>query len=162
MLGLIKRSFQNKKEETFPLLYRALVRPHLEYANVPHYILNQKAVENVQRRATKMIPNIRRLTYKDRLRHLDIPSLQHRRNRGDMITTYKILTGKFNIDKHKQFKFHHLNTRGHPFKIFNEYSKSFLKSHLFSYRIVNSWNSLPSQVFEAKSVNVFKNLLDKF
>ena len=28
MLGLIKRSFQNKKEETFPLLYMALVRPH--------------------------------------------------------------------------------------------------------------------------------------
>ena len=27
MLGLIKRSFQNKKEETFPLLYMALVRP---------------------------------------------------------------------------------------------------------------------------------------
>ena len=109
-----------------------------------------------------MIPNIKRLTYKDRLRHLKIPSLQHRRNRGDMITTYKIITGKFNIDKHKLFKFHHLNTRGHPFKIFKEHSKSFLKSHLFSYRIVNNWNSLPSQVVEAKSVNVFKNIRDKF
>ena len=56
MLGLIKRSFLNKKEETFSLLYMALVRPHLEYANVvwgPHYILDRKAVENVQRRATK-------------------------------------------------------------------------------------------------------------
>ena len=101
MLGLIKQSFQNKKEETFPLLYMALVRPHLEYANVvwgPHYKLDQKAVENVQRRATKMITNIKRLTYKDRLRHLKIPSLQHRRNRGNMITTYQIITGKFNID----------------------------------------------------------------
>ena len=126
MLGLIKRSFQNKKEETFPLLYMALVRPHLEYANVvwgPHYILDQKAVKNVQRRATKMIPNIKYLTYKDRLRHLKIPSLQHRRNRGDMITTYKIITGKFNIDKHKLFKFHHLNT-----VILSKFSKN-IRSH---------------------------------
>ena len=95
MLGLIKQSFQNKKRK-FPHLYMALVRPHLKYANVvwgPHYILDQKAVENVQRRATKMIPDIKRLTYKDRLRHLKIPSLQHRRYRGDMITTYKIITG---------------------------------------------------------------------
>ena len=88
-----------------------------------------------------MIPNIKRLTYKDRLRHLKIPSLQHRRNRGDMITTYKIITGKFNIDNHKLFTFHHLNTRGHPFKVFKEHSKSFLKSHLFSYHIVDNWNS---------------------
>ena len=86
----------------------SLVRPHLEYANIiwgPHYKLDQKAVENVQRRATKIIPNIKDLPYRERLRHLNLPSLYHRRKRGDMINTYKIITGKVNMDKQSLFKF---------------------------------------------------------
>ena len=43
-----------------------LVRPHLKYANVvwgPHYKGDQQLMEKVQRRATKMIPNLRNLSY---------------------------------------------------------------------------------------------------
>jgi hypothetical protein len=32
-MGLIRRTFTCLYEETFLLLYKALVRPHLEYAN---------------------------------------------------------------------------------------------------------------------------------
>ena len=164
MLGVIKGTFKVKNEKNFPLLYMSLVRPHLEYANVvwgPHYILDQKAVENVPRIATKIIPNIKDLSYKERLRQLNLPSLQHRRKRGDMIQTYKVITGKVNLDKHSLFKFQNLNTRGHPHKIFKEHAKTFFKSHQFSYRVVNDWNCLPSHIVETKSVISFKNLLDK-
>ena len=34
VMGLIRRSFINLDEEMFLKLYKALVRPHLEYANV--------------------------------------------------------------------------------------------------------------------------------
>ena len=69
-------------------LYKVLVRPHLEYANqiwTPHLIKNITAVENVQRRATKMIPGLRDLEYEQRLFKLRLPTLAYRRLRGDMI-----------------------------------------------------------------------------
>ena len=50
-----------------PLLYKSLVRPHLEYGNVvwgPSYKADMKAIEGVQRRATKLIPALKNNTYK--------------------------------------------------------------------------------------------------
>ena len=40
ILGLIKKSFVSSDKYSRPLLYKSLVRPHLEYGNViwgPHY-----------------------------------------------------------------------------------------------------------------------------
>ena len=37
------------------------------------------------------------LTYEERLRYLDLPTLVYRRSRGDMIKTYKIVNGKYDI-----------------------------------------------------------------
>ena len=42
-------------------------------------------IENIQRRATKLIPGLSDLSYEDRLRRLKLPSLAYRRSRGDMI-----------------------------------------------------------------------------
>ena len=52
MMGLIRRSFIHLDEEMFLNLYKALVRPHLEYANViwhPTKIKDITTIENVQR-----------------------------------------------------------------------------------------------------------------
>ena len=66
ILGLIKKTISIKNEETLPLLYMSLVRPHLEYANVvwgPFYKTDQQMIEKVQKRATKLI--VTRHTRKD-------------------------------------------------------------------------------------------------
>ena len=79
-----------------------MVRPHLEYGNVvwgPHFKLDQQAIERVQKRATKLIRNIKDLPYSERLKDLNLPSLSYSRRRGDMLQTYKIISGKVNIDK---------------------------------------------------------------
>ena len=50
ILGLIKKSFVNLDTNSLPLLYKSLVRPHLEYGNIiwgPHYKEDQKALEKV-------------------------------------------------------------------------------------------------------------------
>jgi len=37
-----------------------------------------------------------------------------------------------------------------------------IRNNFFPNRVVNPWNSLPDEIVEAKSVNSFKNKLDKF
>ena len=102
VLGLVKKSFALLDDRTLPLLYKSLVRPHLEYGNVvwgPFFKGDILAIEKVQRRATKMVPRLKDLTYEERLQALNLPSLSHRRRRGDMIYAYKLITGKINMDK---------------------------------------------------------------
>ena len=61
----------------------------------PYLIKHITALENVQRRATKLIPGYKELDYKERLQRLNLPTISSRRLRGDMIEIYKILTGKY-------------------------------------------------------------------
>ena len=91
-----------------------------KYENViwgPFFKEDMKSVEKVQRRATKMVNEVKELSYEDRLRALQLPSLLHRRRRGDMTCTYKLITGKFKMNKDDFFKTSKLTTRGHNFKI---------------------------------------------
>ena len=41
-------------------------------------------------------------------------------------------------------------------------SRKKLRSESFTQRVVNSWNSLPTDVVNAPSVNAFKNRIDRF
>jgi ribonuclease P/MRP protein subunit RPP40 len=147
-----------------PLLYKSMVRPHLEYGNViwgPHYKGDQQIVEKVQKRATKLIPNLRHLPYKERLKMLKLPSLMYRRRRGDMLETFNIITDKVNVNKDAIFKFNVMPTRGHQYKVFKPISTKFVRTQCFSHRVINDWNSLPQEVVSAQTVNEFKTKLDK-
>jgi len=81
-LGLIKRNFKYMDKETFVNLYKALVRSHLEYASSvwsPHAIVQIEEVEKMQKRATKLVHDCNRLSYSDRLKYLNLPTLRFRR-----------------------------------------------------------------------------------
>ena len=72
-----KKSFNALNSKTLPILYKALVRPHLEYANVvwgPNHIGECDRMERVQRRATKCIHDWSSLDYDERLA-LKLPTL---------------------------------------------------------------------------------------
>ena len=161
---LIKKTMATKNEKTIPLLYMTLVRPHLEYANAiwgPFYKQDQQVVERVQRRTTQMIPCLSNLSYENRIRSLNMPSLHHRRKRGDMITTYKIMTKRYRVQNEKLFHIRHCTTRGHPFEIYKQHAKSFTRRSSLSCRIANDWNALPNHIVNANNVNSFKTALDK-
>ena len=86
------------------MLYVSLVRPHLEYTNPvwnPYLKKHIDMIENIQMRATKLIPGLSDLSYEDRLRRLKLPSLSYRRSRGDMIEVYKIMSGKYDPEINK-------------------------------------------------------------
>ena len=99
-------------------------------------------LENVQRRATKSIPGLSSLSYEERLRKIKIPTLAYRRIGGDMIETYKILTGKYdpevsNFTKLREDSY----TRGHKYKIYKYRPRLNNRKYSFYMRIVDQWNS---------------------
>jgi len=102
-----------------PRLFTTMVRPHLEYGNVIwHPRFRRDEIENVQRQATKLSPEIRHLPYDKRLRTLKVPSLKHRRRRCDMIQTYNILNEIDRIDSALFFELSAASvTGGHSQKI---------------------------------------------
>lgn len=51
---------------------------------------NITALENVQARATKLVPSLKNLSYEERLRKLDLSTLTYRHARGDTIETFKM------------------------------------------------------------------------
>ena len=88
---VLKRNLLKPNKDTTITLYKALIRPHLEYANsiwAPIHKRQSIALEKVQRRITKTIYPLHNLPYKDRLKHLKLPSLKYRRLRGDLIQFY--------------------------------------------------------------------------
>ena len=68
--AMIRRSYRFLNAKAFLPLYKALVRSHLEYGNsvwCPYKMKYIDSIEQVQRRATKMLPGMHNLSYKERL-----------------------------------------------------------------------------------------------
>ena len=77
MLGLVMNTFAYLDLKTFRQLYCVFVRPQLEFAVSawnPYTKKEIKALEIVQRRATKKAPGIRNLSYEERPRKLNLMS----------------------------------------------------------------------------------------
>jgi len=93
VLGIIKRNFIYMDKHTFILLYKSMVRPHVEFENsvwCPYKIGDSKEIEKIQKRATKLVIKFKNKSYIDRLIYLNLPTLKYRRLRGDMIEVFKI------------------------------------------------------------------------
>ena len=165
MLGIIKRTFSYLNKDTFVKLSKSLVRPHLEYANViwsPFLKRQSIYVENVQRRATRLLKCCKDLSYCERLKLLRLHSLKGRRVRGDLIQLYKIYNGIDDISFHSLFsEVPCSSTRNSEGKIFVRQCRTNLRKNTFSNRVITNWNALPYSIKTAKSINDFKVFIDK-
>jgi hypothetical protein len=165
MVGLIRRSFEYMDKSMFRQLFTAIVRPHLEYADAvwnPHLKKHITAIENVQRRASKMVPGLSPLSYEDRLRSLNLPTLAYRRYRGDMIEMYKLTHGMYDEQVSEDFlRLQPSRARGHPCNVYKEGCRLNVRKFSFKLRVTDQWNNLPECVVMAKTLNTFKARLDK-
>ena len=166
IMGIIRRTYTYLDDKTFLLLYKALVRPHIEYANqiwCPFLKKHIDGIENVQRRATRLLPNMSGLTYQERLQRLNIPTLSYRRVRGDLIEVFKLVTGKYDNDVAEGLlEINPRVSRGNKLKLIKKRATLNVRKYFFTNRVVNIWNKLPNWVVEAESTKGFEKNIDKY
>ena len=145
-----------------------MIRPKLEYAAVvwsPHKKKDIRKLERIQRTATKMIPELQDLSYEERLEEIGLPTLQERRERGDLITMFKLVNNMEKIDRDDlvmKVEEEERRTRGHKKKLKKSQCLGDIKKYSFPHRTVDIWNNLKEEVVAAKSVHMFKERLDDF
>ena len=143
-----------------------MVRSHLDYCSsvwVPYKKGDIELLERVQKRATKLIPTIKTMTYTERLKACKLPTLHYRHIRGDMIEMYEILSGKYDIAVTPRVnRDYNSITRGNDLRLQKTRVIYDLRKYYFTNRVLNIWNSLPNYVVLSDTVNTFKSRLDKF
>lgn len=162
VLGIISRGFENLTPNILYTLYCTFVRPHLEYAQsvwAPKLRKHVNLIEGVQRRATRLVQIYKTLPYEERLRRMDLPTLEFRRKFCDMVQVYKHLnfydketTPQKFIKRIRPNRYH--NEELQP--IFAEDGFRGPQTKSFYYRTIPAWNKLPSDVVTAKSIKEFK------
>ena len=157
VLGQLSRAVSYRDQETFLKLYKVYVRPHLEYAVAswcPWLQADKVMLEKVQRRALNMVSNFKAKNYEDKLREAGMITLEQRRERGDLIHMYRIMTGKDDVHHSTWFQLladreGGANTRaacGHLNVLPPGICNSDVRRHFFSQRVVENWNCLPDAV----------------
>ena len=160
------RTFRSRSKEVMLLLLKTFIIPRLEYASVvwnPTKIGEIQMIEGVQRSFTHKIENMENLDYWQRLEQLDLYSLQRRRERFLIIHTQKIYNGLAPNDLGLQFHEHpRLGTQCKRLKLngTSAHVKT-LRSNFFSHSAPKLYNMIPKEIKSAKTIETFKNKLDK-
>jgi hypothetical protein len=98
---LILKSFISRDRVFLVNMFKIYVRPLLESGTCvwsPHALKDIDRIESVQRYFTRCIPGLATLTYSDRLRLLNLDSLEVRRLRADCVMLFKLHAGLVKIN----------------------------------------------------------------
>ncbi len=134
-------------------------------ANTPTLIyikaeINQ--LERVQCLATRLVRGLHHLPYEERLRLLNLFSLERRRLRNDLILAFKIFKGEVDVNPSEFFhRPPRAGLRGHTYRLLQGPNRLRRRSGAISVRIVKSWHTLPTHLVLAPSVSYFKKQLDR-
>ena len=170
VLYQITRSFHYRDKHTFVQLYKTYVCCILDYASPswsPWLRSDIDTIEKVQKRMVGMVPGLRGNSYEEKLAELGIQSLEARRQRADMIQTFKLINGFDKVDITNLFEMYTENARvtrlsTNPLNIIPPRANTDIRRKFFTHRIINAWNGLPADVKESPSVTTFKRNYDKY
>ncbi len=127
----------------------------------PWYETDKECLEKVQRRAVRMISGLKATSYEEKLKELGISTLEERRKYLDMMKTYKVMTGKDNVERSTWFDMASSGQRARrqaadPLNIRPKAARLEVRRQFFSQRVVEDWNEIPEKVKSAVSVIGFK------
>ena len=96
---------------------------------------------------------------------MDLPTLERRRERGDLIQIFKLMNGMDIVDNEDLLvreEIDRRSMRGHSMKLRKGRCLRDVKKYCFPQRCVETWNELSEEVITAKSIHSFKKKLDKY
>ena len=168
MIAWVLSVFKDRSESTMMCLYKALIRSRLEYSSAVWNPLKQADIatlESVQRNFTSRIAGIKELSYYDRLKKLNILSLQRRRERFIIIQMFKIINKL--TPNYLEFELYKNERRGLKVKVppLNRKASQRARSlYDASFGVVGPklWNTLPKELTLIKKKNPFKAELSKY
>ena len=164
VIGMIRRNISNRSKEAMLILYKTLIRPHLDYCSQvwrPYLRKDVLLVERVQKRFTKMIDGCTKLKYENRLNKLKLTSMEDRHRRADMLQVYKVLHDRSGLFPKNFLKLNDRLGRTNSMKLYKQRVNKELRRNGFTSRTIDYWNALPEQVVRADSANVFKGEYDR-
>ena len=119
---------------------------------VPYQISLREKLEQPQRRATKLVRNIKYKSYEERLSTLNLMLTLDRRGRGDMIMIYNILNQRAEMDA----RFMKMNQRTYQEIQSKRIQNLNKKSFFFTKRITKRWNGLSQEILSSETIDTFK------
>ena len=159
IVGMIRRTHEDRSKNNLVPLYKRLVRPHLEYSVQAWRSYLQQDINNiegVQRRMTKMMREVEEEEYEQRVKKTKLMSLDMRRLRSDLIEVYKIMHNFEGLKREDDFKLRSAGRRGDQYTITKQYSRLNRRKYFFSQRVVDQWNRLTTTTVCAETINRFK------
>ena len=147
---MIRRCFTNKSAGVITPLYKTLVRPIIENCSPAWDPWLQKDIaqlDKVQQRCINMANN-----------PLLLEPLTLRRQKADLVETYKQINGMYKCPSLLHTK--EVRTRGHSARLPKAHTRTEVRQHFFTNRVVNKWNKLPESTVTAPSIQSFKDRLE--
>ena len=149
--------------EFMMFLFKTHIRPLIEYGSCvwnTRYKEDIQRLECVQRMWTRHIDDLQTLTYGERLRELNLYSMQGRLLRADLIQYWKIFHNVSCIKPGDLFTQPlRSGNRGHRYKIHVPQASLDVRKRCFSHRCIAVWNGLPDSVVASENLNSFKGAL---
>ncbi len=98
------------------------------------------------------------MLFEERLRQLNLFSLERRRLRADLILDFKIFKGEVDLNPSEYFlRPPRAGLRGHIYRLLQRPSRLRRRGDAFSVQVVKYWNRLPQSL----SVSIFKKQLER-
>ena len=135
-------------------------RSHLQYcvqAWGPQHRKDVELLERVQRRATKTARGLEHLSYEERLRELDLFSLEKRRLWGDLLVAFQYLKGASIEEGDRLFmRVDSDRIRGNALQWRLGKFTLATRRKFYTQRVLTRWKRLPREVVDAPSLEAFR------